>query len=160
MSGLYAKESNVEIGASDLLTATGDGLVFTPGVPAEIISFGMIMTVGGDDSGGDGCVLKLDKRVTAGSDTGRGDGDLGTLTMTLAQVALAVAGSVIRARPNTNEDAYAGPGPVEASRKVMPGEQAVLQVTDVASTAGTGLPFIEWKPIADEITADEQEFSS
>lgn len=63
-------------------------------------------------------VLKCDKRVTFGDDTGRGDGDLGVITFATTHT----GGKVVYHLLST---------PV----KVSPGEQAVFQVTDATGAS-------------------------
>lgn len=130
----------------DAITSTGDILVFTPARPIAVVDFGLVVTTTFNASAG-AVTLKLDKRVTAGSDTGRGDGDLGTLTMTAAQAQALAAGDVARSVKAEGSGAYAGPAATEAADVVLPGEQAVVEVTDAAATAGSGIPFIGFKDL-------------
>lgn len=106
------------------LSATGDKVTFTPVFPSEIVEFGVIITT---VVVGTGMIFKCDKRVTAGTDTGRGDGDLGTLTPAIA----AAVGTKQVSRP-TN------PG------TVVPGQQAILELT-TGATSGAGIGFITFR---------------
>lgn len=117
-------------------SATGDKLTFTPAKAVEIVGFGIIVTTALVDAA-DGLVMKADIRPTAGSDSGRGDGDAGTMTLTAAQASKA-AGKVVRSRPT---------GPVV----VYPGQQVVLELT-TAIDSGAGIAFIEFRdaPKADQ----------
>jgi hypothetical protein len=64
-------------------------------------------------------VVKFDKRPTFGSDSGRGDGDVGVLNLTTAHL----QGMVVYKRVT----------PI----KISPGEEVVAQVTDVAAASDT-----------------------
>lgn len=110
-------------------SATGDKLTFTPAVPVEVLEIGIIVTTALVDAAG-GLVLKADLRPTAGSDSGRGDGDVGVMTLTSAQ-ANKVAGKVVRSR-------FTSP------YKVIPGQQVVLDLT-TAVDSGAGIAFIVFR---------------
>ena len=114
------------------LSAAGDKLVLSPAVPIEVLEFGFLLTAAVDDTAGDGMVAKLDKRPTAGSETGRGDGDAGVMTLTQAQADALEAGEVARSRP-------------DSPALIYPGEEAVLQLTDAVAVSGTGIPFIVYR---------------
>lgn len=143
MPSYDAGSQNAQATISDF-SSTGDKVTLTPVVPVTIVSFGFIVTTVLVDAAG-GLVMKCDKRVTAGSDSGRGDGDLGTLTLTAAQASSLAAGDVARSRPAANSSFAAGPAPTEAGLLVLPGEQAVLELT-TAVDSGAGIGFIEFKP--------------
>lgn len=121
---MYINDRQKEIATIADLSSTGDKVTFTPAFPSEIVEFGVIITTA---LVGTGLVLKVDKRPTAGSDTGRGDGDLGTCTPGVA----AAAGAVIRSRPNN-------PG------LVNPGQQAILELT-TGGSSGAGIGFIVFR---------------
>lgn len=128
---MYELAIQKEVFASDAdMSGTGDQGTFTPPFPCEIVGFGYVITTVVTDAAG-GLVLKADKRPTAGSDSGRGDGDGGVLTLTNAQAILLTAGKVMLSRPNTPLIVY-------------PGEQIVLDLT-TAPDGGAGLPFILYK---------------
>jgi hypothetical protein len=144
--------------AYNMASAADTACILTPVFPVEIISFGFIVTTALVSA--TEFVAKLDLRPSAGSDTSRGDGDLGTLTLTAAQIVIATAvGSVVRSRPDTLSTAFvtASPGPVEGAMVVLPGQQAVIQVTTALATSGQGIPFIEYRflPKADRASTIE-----
>jgi hypothetical protein len=111
-------------------SATGDKLTFTPAKAVEVVGFGIIVTTALADAA-DGLVLKADIRPTAGSDSSRGDGDAGTLTLTQAQADGKAAGKVVRCRPTSHAVVY-------------PGQQVVLDLT-TAVDSGAGIAFIEFR---------------
>ena len=121
-------------GAQDDLTATGDGAVFAPGSPVEIIRWGIIADALIDV--GAGMIVKLDKVDSAGS---RGDGDVGSITTT---VDIAAQDGIYTENVSPGVTAH----PTEP-HKLIPGERVVVQVTDAADTAGTGFPFIEYRKL-------------
>lgn len=110
-------------------SATGDKLTFTPAVPVEILEIGIIVTTVIVDAAG-GLVLKADIRPTAGSDTSRGDGDAGVMTLTSAQANKA-AGKVQRSRPASPAIVY-------------PGQQVIVELT-TAADSGAGIAFIVFR---------------
>lgn len=124
---MYTENMQKETATIADLSAAADKLTFTPIVPCEIVEFGVIITTVVVASAS--TVFKLDKRPTAGSDTGRGDGDLGTGTFVSTLVK--TAGSVWRSRP-TN------PG------VLLPGQQAILELT-TGATSGAGIGFIVYR---------------
>ena len=85
-------------------------------------------------------VIAFDRRPLPGSDTGRGDADVGTLT---APAAAQVVGRTLYDDVQVN---------------LKGGEQVVVEVTTAAS-AGAGLPFLEITPRAEE-PANDSEFIS
>lgn len=120
--------SEVE-GSASSLTATADIFTFTPGEPVDIVGWGIIVTTASQV--GTGMTVKGDKRPTAGSDTSRGDGDVGSLVVA------------------AGEDKAAGKGwykrltkPVELN----PGQELVIEVTNAADTAGAGYAFVRYTP--------------
>ena len=131
---MYNETLEKEVFSSQNLT-TGDVGTFTPTVPVEIVEFGVVVTTAFAAS--DNFILAADRRITAGSDTGRGDGDAGTLTIAAASTAAVVAGDVVISRPATKLLVY-------------PGQQVVLEVTN-GNASGVGLPFINYRYVA---TAD------
>lgn len=133
----YEREIQKEIFSADAdVSGTGDLGTFTPAFPCEVVGFGYIVTTAIVDAAG-GLVMKADKRPTAGSDTNRGDGDAGVMTLTSAQ-ANAVAGKVLMCRP-------------AQPLTVQPGEQVVIELT-TAPDSGAALPFILYrhKPTIDD----------
>ncbi len=125
-------ERHSEVSSQQDLTATGDKFTFTPARPVNIIRWGVIADALIDV--GVGMTIKADFRPTAGSDTGRGDGNVGDITVT-ADIAQGKGAY-------TEEVSGAG---TKQKFQVDPGEQVVFQVTDAADTAGTGLIFVEYE---------------
>ena len=60
--------------------STGDKVIFSVPFKCEVVLVGVAVT--GASTHATGFVLKFDKRPTAGSDTSRGDGDVGALSKT------------------------------------------------------------------------------
>lgn len=112
-------------GTPVVLTSTGDKFIFTPNVPIDIVEWGVVLTTALDATAR---TIVLDKRITAGSDTGR-VAAVGTTTITGS--AAVVAGKQLYARPVE---------PVE----VNPGEQAIIEVTD-AAVAGAGVFYVKFQ---------------
>ena len=105
---IVAKDASVASAAD-----VGD---WAPGyIPHIIRAVALVFTTVSQATG----VIKVDKRVAAGSDTGRGDGDIATLNYTAAG---SVAGQVI----------YKDGLDIE----IKPGEEAVFQVTDATPSSG------------------------
>ena len=119
-------------GTSIVFDGTGDKVTFTPARPVNIIRWGIIIDTILDV--GVGFTIKADHRPTAGSDTGRGDGDVGDITTTTD---VAVGKGLY-----TEEVSGAGS---KQKFKVDPGEQVVFQVTDAADTTGDGFVFVEYE---------------
>ena len=120
------------LGALLAFDGTGDRVTFTPARPVNIVRWGIIVAVLLDV--GAAFTIKADFRPTANSDTGRGDGDVGDITLT-ADVAVGLG-------VYTEEVSGAGNG---QKFKVDPGEQVVFQVTDAADTTGDGWIFVEYE---------------
>ncbi len=116
------------------LDGTGDVFTLTPGQPINIIRWGIIPTTALDVGGG--MVVKADFRPTAGSDSGRGDGDVGDITLSTDEDVALGAGLF------TDEVSGAGN---KSPFLVDPGEQVVWQVTDAADTTGDGVIFVEYE---------------
>lgn len=112
-------------GTAVSLTSTGDKFVFTPNVPIDIVEWGVVLTTALDATLR---TIALDKRVTAGSDSGRVNA-VGTTT--ISGSAAVVAGKQLYARPTS---------PVQ----INPGEQAVIEVTD-AAVAGAGVFYVKFQ---------------
>ena len=132
------------------LNATGDKFGFAPIQPIDIYKFGWIAYQAVDPDAG-GLVVALDRRPTVGSDTDRVEIDV----LTRANAQTIVAGQVtyrevVLADTNgeTAEDGMlrnVGPsGPC----RINPGEEAVLEVTNAAGVAATGVMFIEYAELA------------
>ena len=110
-------------------------MVFTPGAPVNIVRWGVIADSLIDV--GAGMTIKADHRPTAGSDSGRGDGNVGDITVT-ADIAQGKGAF-------TEECATAASTAIPVKFLVDPGEQVVFQVTDAADTGGTGMIFVEYE---------------
>lgn len=105
------------------LDATGDVHVFTPDTPVEIQRVGVIVGA----TMADGATVKVDKRPTANSDTGRGDGDVSVMTIPVTAPGKGVYRDL-------------------ASRvKLLPGQQAVVEVTEASGATGDGYVFIQYR---------------
>lgn len=130
-----AVQHRTEVSAQIAVNSTGDKMTFTPGIPVNIVRWGIIADALIDV--GAGMTIKADLRPTAGSDSGRGDGDMGDITVTTD---IAQGDGVY-----TEEVATPASTAVGAKGLVDPGEQVVFQVTDAADTAGTGIIFIEYE---------------
>jgi hypothetical protein len=114
--------------------AVGDFAVFSPGgQKMEVLMAGVTVTevCAGTDSTP---VFKFDKRPTAGSDTDRGDGDIGEITL-----GTTAAGKVMYDRSGAGEI-------------IEPGEEVVFEMTTRAETAASGhvRPFLLVRPISEE----------
>jgi len=112
---------------ADVLTATGDDFVWSPGTKVEIIAVYDILTVSVTGTP----VVKWDKRVTAASDTGRGDGDIVSMTYPTDPI----AGRVVYKELTTPIVLY-------------PGEQAVRDVTTTGS-AGSAIGRIIYRCLSE-----------
>jgi hypothetical protein len=127
-------------GADAACQTPADKLVLTPVFPIEVVEFGLVPTTSLADAAG-GLVYKLDKRPTAGSDTDRGDGDIGILTLTAAQADALDAGTVAKCR-------------MASPTVIYPGEQAVLELT-TGVDSGAGVVFITFREYFADDDADE-----
>jgi hypothetical protein len=100
-----------------LTQAAGDLAVFTAPFPCDVLYAGLCVTTacaGATTTP----IVKMDKRPTAGSDTSRGDGDVGVF-----ELGTAAAGKFLYFMPTTRVH-------------LEPGEEVVMQLTQIA--AGTG----------------------
>jgi len=134
------------------MNSTADVVTLTPGTPIEIVEFGVIVTTALVDTSGTGFILTCDLRPTAGTDTGRtiGGGNLGTGTFTHAQAILGVAGVVLVSRPLPNTTGV-------SARIVQPGQQAILRLNAAVATSGVALPFINYRPIPQNVPPQSTE---
>lgn len=118
-----------------LANATGDFAVFTPGGrKVQILMAGAVVTVdcGGDDAKAE---AKFDLRPAAGSDTDRGDGDVGHL-----KFADTAGGKVIYDDSAVNQ-------------VIEPGAEVVFEITQIAAganAAGQARPFLLVRPVPEE----------
>jgi len=136
MASIFTQR-RTQVSAQINVNSTGDKMTFTPASPVNIVRWGIIADALIDV--GVGMTIKADHRPTAGSDTGRGDGDVGDITVT-ADIA-AGKGAY------TEEIGTPAATAAQAKFEVDPGEQVVFQVTDAADTAGTGHIFVEYELI-------------
>ncbi len=127
-------QRRVEVSAQVTLNSTGDKMTFTPGVPVNIIRWGVIADALIDV--GAGFTIKADWRPTAGSDSSRSDGTCGDITVTA---------DISQGQGAYTEECATPDAGAPAKFEVDPGEQLVFQVTDAADTSGTGLIFIEYE---------------
>lgn len=116
----YATKSRQVLGhyalaTIDSLAATGDNTIWNVGEPITVVRIEAIIGTVTSDTGA--AVVKFDKRVLTNSDTGRGDGDVGTLTVPVSTAAGKILYKNVR---------------VDCS----PGDQIVAEVT-TTSAAGS-----------------------
>ncbi len=131
--------------------AIGDKFIFTPAAPVDIYRWGYVTYEAQDPDAG-GFVIALDKRITAGSDTGRVE----QATITRADAEVTGAGKEVYNRvvlpvaevvSGDGSKFNVGPnGPLHLS----PGEEAVIEVTNAVGAASTGVVFIEYADLAFE----------
>lgn len=119
------REILVKEGAVFDVNTAADKITFTVVDDVEIVEIGLV--IAGDDPGG--ATVKFDKRVTAGSDTGRGDGDIGEITIPDADS----EGQVLYEKVSDT--------------MVLRGEQIVVQVTAEGVTALNVVPYYKYVPI-------------
>lgn len=128
-------ETRMNGGTTVTIATTGDKATWCPGkFPHYIRGVMLVAKTAGAEVG----VVKFDKRITAGSDTGRGDGDVAILN---------VPNPFAQGRVLVKENIRV---------KINPGEEVVAEVTDaVAGITSCDLILItEVCPeIADNITA-------
>jgi hypothetical protein len=106
----------IMVGTDVDLNSAADCGDWAPGyIPHIVRAVAVVVT---NTLGGAG-VLKVDKRPTAGDDTGRGDGDIATVTLPNGTT----AGSVIYVDG--------------LNVRVDPGQEAVAEVTDVTAASDT-----------------------
>jgi hypothetical protein len=115
-------------------TTAADTVYVTPATPIKIVRWGLVVTSLLDV--GAGFAAAMDFRPTAGSDTDRVNGAVAS--------GIDTAGGTI----TTTADVAAGDGlyhELSQPLEVLPGEQVVIQITDAADTAGTGLFWVEYE---------------
>src|SRR6056297_3348309 len=134
LPALYLDDGpDTEANGIDADQSVGDfAFFFAAGVALEVLAAGVLVTedFGGDTSEGE---FKFDKRPTAGSDTDRGDGDIGTINCAGAK-----AGQVIY-----DESAV--------GQELVPGNEVMFEMTqrsDGNNSAGHVRPFmlVRYKP--------------
>jgi hypothetical protein len=128
---LFAFIGGGAAGAEQLLTSAADIHTFTIPFKCKPIRAGVTITT--TVSSAASVVVKFDRRPTAGSDTNRGDGDVGTITIAKT----AAAGKAYY--ENTD---YVDAGTGEWVDYLDEGEQVVVQVTTASTSAGKGIPWL------------------
>ncbi len=125
--------------------ATGDKFIFTPAKPSKIVRWGLIFIDAVDPDAG-GFVLALDYRPTAGSDTNRSE----EATITRANADTSAAGAVIynevtrTVASSVEDDGSTLNVAAEGPLLVIPGTEAVIEVTNAAGVTATGYVWIEY----------------
>ncbi len=134
MSSTFVQR-HTEVSAQVAMTSLGDKMTFMQAVPVNIVRWGVIANSLIDV--GAGFTIKADHRPTAGSDSSRGDGDAGDVTVTA---------DIAQGKGIYTEE-VATPASTAAPTKFLldPGEQVVFEVTDAADTGGTGFIFVEYE---------------
>lgn len=122
----------IVLGNSQIATnSTGDKLVMT--IPYKCIVERVFAVVEEASTHATGFVIKFDNRPTAGSDTGRGDGDVGALTKT---VSVSQQGKMLYEEPSS-------------TITLNEGEQVVAEVTTANGDACTAVVGIVVRPMAE-----------
>lgn len=128
-----------------VFTSTGDKFIITPAMPLDVIRFGIIYTVAKDATS---MVVTLDKRVTAGSDTGRVT--ISTMTDTAARAVTAIVYqepgtlTTAAATQSTAEDGSLRNVDPVGPYHITPGQELVIAVTDAADATGQGYVWVEY----------------
>ena len=120
-------------GADLSLTSTADIYTFT--IPCKMKPLRVGITVGTTISSSSAPVVKFDRRPAAGSDTSRGDGDVGTVTLSTT-----VAQGQVYYEDNDGGTSW-------TTTLLDEGDQVVVQVTTAASSTGGGVPWIMYEQI-------------
>lgn len=146
-------------GASATMSATGDKLVFDPGRPVMIVEWGFIVTTALTGTNG---LATLNLRPTAGSTAGQTVGSSTSSTGPIGetqysdaaggQITLAplVAGKAYLHRINlqvaVSASGVSGQTGTTSSQglKVIPGQEAAINVGTAMGTAGAAIPFITY----------------
>ena len=128
---LFAFIGGGAAGAAQALTGAVDIHTFTIPFKCKPIRAGVTLMTTVSSSAS--AVVKFDRRPTAGDDTSRGDGDVGTLTIPTT----AAAGKAYY--ENTD---YVDAGTGKWVDYLDEGEQVVVQVTTAATSAGAGVPWL------------------
>ena len=77
MGNMFNELIQITDWATDDVSGTGDDFTFTPAFPCDVWGYVAVVSTKIEGSAaGAAPVIKVDKRPTAGSDTGRGDGDV------------------------------------------------------------------------------------
>lgn len=116
-------------GAAQLLTSAADIHVWTIPFRCRPIRLGFTVTTTVNGA----ATLRCDKRPTAGSDVGRGTGDVGTLTI---PTTTAQGKSVYE---NTD---FVAAGTGAWAEYLKEGQQAVVVIGSASAVAGQGIPWL------------------
>lgn len=130
MGSMLGQDLVAQLETAVSFVTTGDKFLFAPAEPIEIVRWGVLATA----NFGGSAVIALDKRITAGSDTGRLDAHGGTLS-----VGALAEGKGAYGEPTKATDPL-GFLPVD------PGEELVVEVTTGATTTGTAYAWIAYLP--------------
>ena len=128
---LFAFVGGGAAGAAQSLGSTADIHIFTIPFRCRPIRAGFTITQ--TVSGGIAPVVAFDRRPTAGSDSSRGDGDVGTLTLT-------ATGASGKAYYENTDYVAAGTGSWVAT--LDEGEQVVVEVKTASGGNGQGIPWL------------------
>jgi len=128
---LFAFIGGGAAGAAQALTSAADIHTWTIPFRCRPIRAGVSLTTTVASSVS--VVVKFDKRPTAGSDSSRGDGDVGTITIPTT----AAAGKAYY--ENTD---YVAAGTGSWVETLNEGDQVVVQVATASDSAGNGIPWL------------------
>jgi len=118
------------LGRAQVVTSTGDKLFWSPGLTPWVVR-GWAAVITTAIQAADQAIVSLDRRPTAGSDTGRVNDMVGSLT---------IPGGTVAGKAYYKDGFQA---------KIVPGEEAVVEVTD-ASAAGAATFILFLEPSWDE----------
>lgn len=121
--------------ATDDAAAAADGEVFTIPQKCSVIEAGVVV----EGTENTTATIKFDKRILAGSDTGRGNGDVGIIVLPASNVAGKVYYDV-----------------AEAGDILEAGDQVVVEVTTASSGAKVFRPYLRLRPM-DETNANQSD---
>ena len=128
---IYAFVGSGAAGAAESLASATDIHTWTIPFRCRPIRAGFTLTQ--TVSGGTIPVVKFDRRPTAGSDDSRGDGDVGTITLS----ATAAAGKAYYENTDYKEDATG-----YWVDTLNEGDEVVVQVTTASAGNGAGNPWL------------------
>lgn len=110
------------------VASTGDKAIWSPVfVPHLVHAIAISLNVTPGDAG----VIKFDKRLTTGSDTGRGDADVATINLATSHTVTAGTTSRIVYKQ------------LDPPATIYPGQEVVMEVTD-ASASSTACAVAMW----------------
>jgi len=126
-NGLDVVKLDVNSAAGQSITTTGDKLFYAP--PKRMIIRQMVVTVTTATTAADPCTIALEHRPTAGSDAGRIQSGIPTVTIPGGSAA-----GTVWYKANL-------------SYEVDPGEQIVVDVTDASAAGAASIAMVvEWSP--------------